>query len=112
MFLTSLGIEVIKVKMLARWASAVVTLYARLAPLKAITNVFKPALKSKCFLPCRRPWRPREFARNVGQASMDRRGCWRRRLLTKCRICSRTGRAEQIDELTGFSAKVSARLPI
>ena len=33
-FLTSLGLEVIKIQMLARWASSLITHYARLAPLK------------------------------------------------------------------------------
>ena len=43
-FLTSLGVEVFKVQLMARWSSPVVTHYTRLAPLKAITDDFRRAL--------------------------------------------------------------------
>ena len=43
-FMSSIGIEVFKVQLMARWASAVVTHYTRLAPLKAITDDFRKAL--------------------------------------------------------------------
>ena len=41
MYLSGLGIELLKIQMLARWTSAMITHYARLAPLRSITNGFK-----------------------------------------------------------------------
>ena len=46
-FLTSLGLEVIKIQMLARLASSLITHYARLAPLKNLGEEFKNAMKKK-----------------------------------------------------------------
>ena len=43
----TMGIEVMKVQMMARWSSPVVTHYTRLAPLKAITSDFRKALAKK-----------------------------------------------------------------
>ena len=43
----TMGIEVLKVQMMARWSSPVVTHYTRLAPLKAITSDFRKALAKK-----------------------------------------------------------------
>ena len=40
----SLFLDIAKIMMLARWASAIVTHYTRLAPLKTITNDFKAAV--------------------------------------------------------------------
>ena len=40
----SLFLEIAKIMMLARWASAIVTHYTRLAPLKTITHDFKAAV--------------------------------------------------------------------
>ena len=40
-------IEIMKVQMLARWASPVVTHYTRLAPLRAITSDFKRSLQDR-----------------------------------------------------------------
>ena len=48
MWLTgTMGIEVLKVQMMARWSSPVVTHYTRLAPLKATTSDFRKALAKK-----------------------------------------------------------------
>ena len=44
MHFSSLGIELSKIQMLARWASAIITHYTRLAPLRSITNDFKRAV--------------------------------------------------------------------
>ena len=44
MYLSSLGIELLKIQMLARWASPIITHYTRLAPLRSITNDFKRAM--------------------------------------------------------------------
>ena len=46
-YLTSLGLEVVKIHMLARWESALITHYALLAPLKTLGDDFKAALKKK-----------------------------------------------------------------
>ena len=43
-FLSGLGIELMKIQMMARWASAIITHYTRLAPLKSITADFKRAV--------------------------------------------------------------------
>ena len=43
-YLSSLGIELLKIQMLARWASPIITHYTRLAPLRSITNGFKRAI--------------------------------------------------------------------
>ena len=43
----TMGIEVLKVQMMARWSSPVVTHYTRLAPLKAITSDFRKAMEKK-----------------------------------------------------------------
>ena len=43
-YLSSLGIELLKIQMLARWASPIITHYTRLAPLRSITNDFKGAI--------------------------------------------------------------------
>ena len=43
-YLSGLGIELLKIQMLARWASAIITHYTRLAPLRSITNDFKRAV--------------------------------------------------------------------
>ena len=43
-YLSSLGIELLKIQMLARWASPIITHYTRLAPLRSITNDFKRAI--------------------------------------------------------------------
>ena len=39
-----MGIELLKIQMLARWASPIITHYTRLAPLRSITNDFKRAV--------------------------------------------------------------------
>ena len=43
-FLSALGIELMKIQMLARWSSHIITHYTRLAPLRSITNDFKRAV--------------------------------------------------------------------
>ena len=40
-YLSALRIELLKIQMLARWSSHIITHYTRLAPLKSITNDFK-----------------------------------------------------------------------
>ena len=45
--MTGSGVEVYKVQLMARWASAVVARYTRPAPLKAITADFRNALVKK-----------------------------------------------------------------
>ena len=42
-FFSTLGIEHLKIQMMARWTSAIITHYTRLAPLKSITAYFKRA---------------------------------------------------------------------
>ena len=46
-YLTSLGLEVVKIHMLARWESALITHYTRLAPLKTLGYDIKAALRKK-----------------------------------------------------------------
>ena len=46
-YITSLGLEVVKIQMLVRWESALITHYARLAPLKTLGDDFKAALRKK-----------------------------------------------------------------
>ena len=43
-YLSSIGIELLKIQMLARWASTIITHYTRLAPLRSITADFKRAV--------------------------------------------------------------------
>ena len=43
-YLSALGIELLKIQMLARWSSHIITHYTRLAPLKSITTDFKRAI--------------------------------------------------------------------
>ena len=43
-YLSSIGIELLKIQMLARWASTIITHYTRLAPLRSITAEFKRAV--------------------------------------------------------------------
>ena len=46
-YLTSIGVDVYKTRMMARWACELIAHYARLAPLKAITADFKRAVYQK-----------------------------------------------------------------
>ena len=46
-FLSAIGLEIVKIQMLARWRSPIVTHYTRLAPLKTITADFRRAVLDK-----------------------------------------------------------------
>ena len=46
-YLTSIGVDVYKTRMMAIWACELITHYARLAPLKAITADFRRAIQQK-----------------------------------------------------------------
>ena len=46
-FLAGIGVDLLKIQLMARWSSEVITHYSRLAPLKAITAGFKRAVMER-----------------------------------------------------------------
>ena len=46
-FLAGIGVDLLKIQLMARWSSEVITHYSRLAPLKAITADFKRAVMER-----------------------------------------------------------------